>query len=129
MTSKMMMTKKWRTTSKIKVKIVEDLNNCNNFKNENNIKNEDNIKNKDNHKFTDYLLNPVCTDPLAHYSFTGGGQIQCGAEQSEEGQLAQAAALQSVAVRPTTGNDVSSHYFHRYFLFLQSSVPAPAQLD
>ena len=93
---------------KNKSKDIEDLNNCNNFKNENNIKNEDNIKNKDNHKFTDYLLNPVCTDPLAHYSFTRG-EIRCGAEQSEEGQLARAAALQSVAVRLTTGNDVSSN--------------------
>ena len=64
---------------KNKSKGIEDLNNCNNFKNENNIKNEDNIKNKedlknkDNHKCTDYLFNPVCTDPLAHYSCTGGG--------------------------------------------------------
>ena len=31
--------------------------------------------------------------------------------------LARAAALQSVAVRRSTGNDVSGHYFRRYFLF------------
>ena len=29
-------------------------------------------------------------------------------------------ALQSVAVRRSTGNDVSGHYFHRYFLFFFS---------
>ena len=33
------------------------------------------------------------------------------------GKLARAAALQSGAVRRSTGNDVSGHYFRRYFLF------------
>ena len=35
--------------------------------------------------------------------------------------LARVAALQWVAVRRSTGNDVSGHYFRRYFLFFSFS--------
>ena len=38
-----------------------------------------------------------------------------GVQHSLTSQLARAAALQSVAVRRSTGNDVSGHYFRRYF--------------
>ena len=41
------------------------------------------------------------------------------------GILVRAAALQSVAVRRLTGNDISGHYFHHFFLlpFPSSFLP------
>ena len=42
--------------------------------------------------------------------------------------LACAAALQSVAVRQSTDNDVSGHYFHRYFLFFLFFFLSPSSI-